>query len=146
MFQWAHCLELRSYNTKLLFSDLWRHFLNAPRKTNLRGRERFSKLRSSSPDSGIVKEEIIDYDDSVKPAPTEYEKVKYWGQLASEKEEMRTLPSRILCTLCRGRFGLLVGVLIYTYCYNNKTQERRSRVRTNFTCPLAIRECCFIQV
>ena len=39
--------------------------------------ERFSKLRSSSPDSEIVKEEIIDYDDSVEPARTEYEKVKY---------------------------------------------------------------------
>ena len=39
--------------------------------------ERFSKLRSSSPDSGIVKEEIVDYDDSVEPAPTEYEKVTY---------------------------------------------------------------------
>ena len=35
MFQGAHGLELRSYNTKLFFSDLRRHFLNTPRKTNL---------------------------------------------------------------------------------------------------------------
>ena len=77
MFQWAHGLELWSYNTKLLFSDLWRHFLNTPRKTNMNRGKRFSKLRLSSPDSGIVKEETIDHDDSVEPAPTEYEKVKY---------------------------------------------------------------------
>ena len=38
--------------------------------------ERFSKLRSSSPDSGNVKEKTIDYDDSVEPEPTKYEKVK----------------------------------------------------------------------
>ena len=73
MFQWAHGLELRSYNTMLLFSDLWREHV----KKNKQNSERFSNLRSSSPDSGIVKEEIIDYDDSVEPAPTEYEKVKY---------------------------------------------------------------------
>ena len=56
-------------------------FSEHAKKTNL-NREKtasagFSKLRSSSPDSGIVKEEIVDYDDSVEPAPTEYEKVKY---------------------------------------------------------------------
>ena len=80
MFQWAHGLELRSYNTKLLFSDLWRHFLNTPRKANLNREKTASdslRLRSSSLDSGIVKEEIIDYDDSVEPAPTEYEKFKW---------------------------------------------------------------------
>ena len=38
--------------------------------------ERFSKLRSSSPASGNVKEKTIDYDDSVEPEPTKYEKVK----------------------------------------------------------------------
>ena len=39
--------------------------------------ERFSKFRSSSPDSGNLKEKTVDYDDSVEPGPTEYEKVKY---------------------------------------------------------------------
>ena len=48
---------------------------------------------------------------------------------------MHTSPSRILCSLCRGRFGLLVGVL--RTGYKNKTQARRSRVRTNFTYLLA---------
>ena len=65
--------------TKLLFSDcdviFWTRQENKPEPWE--NSERFSKLRSSSPDSGIVKEEIIDYDDSVEPAPTEYEKVKY---------------------------------------------------------------------
>ena len=66
--------------TKLLFSDcdviFWTRQENKPEPGE--NSERFqSKLRSSSPDSGIVKEEIIDYDDSVQPAPTEYEKVKY---------------------------------------------------------------------
>ena len=65
--------------TKLLFSDcdviFWTRKENKPEPWE--NSERFSKLRSSSPDSGIVKEEIIDYDDSVGPAPTEYEKVKY---------------------------------------------------------------------
>ena len=65
--------------TKLLFSDcdviFWTRQENKPEPWE--NCERFSKLRSSSPDSGIVKEEIVDYDDSVEPAPTEYEKVKY---------------------------------------------------------------------
>ena len=65
--------------TKLLFSDcdviFWTRQENKPEPWE--NSERFSKLRSSSPDSGIVKEEIVDYDDSVEPAPTEYEKVKY---------------------------------------------------------------------
>ena len=58
-------------------------FSERAKKTNL-NREKtasdsqsFARLRPSSPDSGIVKEEIVDYDDSVEPAPTEYEKVKY---------------------------------------------------------------------
>ena len=33
--------------------------------------EWFSKVDSSSPDSGNVKEEIVNYDDAVEPAPTE---------------------------------------------------------------------------
>lgn len=65
--------------TKPLFSDcdviFWTRQENKPEPWE--NSERFSKLRSSSPDSGIVKEEIIDYDDSLEPAPTEYEKVKY---------------------------------------------------------------------
>ena len=65
--------------TKLLFSDcdviFWTRHENKPEPWE--NSERFSKLFSSSPDSGILKEEIIDYDDSVEPAPTEYEKVKY---------------------------------------------------------------------
>ena len=66
--------------TKLLFSDcdviFWTRQENKPEPGE--NSERFqSKLRSSSPDSGIVKEEIIDYNDSVEPAPTEYEKVKH---------------------------------------------------------------------
>ena len=65
--------------TKLLFSDcdviFWTRHENKPEPWE--NSERFSKLFSSSPDPGILKEEIIDYDDSVEPAPTEYEKVKY---------------------------------------------------------------------
>ena len=57
---------------------------------------------------------------------------------------MHSSPSPILCTLCRGRFGLLVGVL--RTGYENKTQARRSRVCTNYTCLLATLECSFIQV
>ena len=65
--------------TKLLFCDcdviFWTRQENKAEPWE--NSERFSKLRSSSPDSGIVKEEIIDYDDSVEPALTEFEKVKY---------------------------------------------------------------------
>ena len=67
--------------TKLLFSDcdviFWTRQENKPEPWE--NSERFSKLRSSSPDSGIVKEEIVDYDDSVEPAPTEYEKSNTMG-------------------------------------------------------------------
>ena len=50
---------------------------NKPEPEPWENSERFSKLCSSSPDSGIVKLEILDYSDSEEPAPTEYEKVKY---------------------------------------------------------------------
>ena len=55
-------------------------FSEHAKKTNLNREKTVSdsqSFRSSSPDSVIVKEEIVDYDDSVEPAPTEYEKVKY---------------------------------------------------------------------
>ena len=65
--------------TKLLFSDcdviVWTRQEKKPEPWE--NCERLTKLRSSSSDFGIVKEEIVDSDDSVEPAPTEYEKVKY---------------------------------------------------------------------
>ena len=69
MFQW------QSYCSLIVTS-----FSEHAKKTNLKREKTASDsqtIRSSSPDSWIVKEEIIDYDDSVEPAPTEYEKVKY---------------------------------------------------------------------
>ena len=70
MFQW------QSYCSLIVTS-----FSEQGKKTNLNREKTASDSQSfarpSSPDSGIVKEEIIDYDDSVEPAPTEYEKVKY---------------------------------------------------------------------
>ena len=70
MFQW------QSYCSLIVTS-----FSEHAKKTNLNREKTASdilmKLLSSSPDSGIVKEEIVDYDDSVEPARTEYEKVKY---------------------------------------------------------------------
>ena len=69
MFQW------QSYCSLIVTSFSEKHQENKPEPSE--NSERFSKFRSSSPDSGIVKEEIIDYDDSVEPAPTEYEKAKH---------------------------------------------------------------------
>ena len=37
----------------------------------MRKKRMILKLDSSSPDSGNVKEEIVNYDDAVEPAPTE---------------------------------------------------------------------------
>ena len=68
MFQWqSYC--------SLIVIIFWTRQENKPEQWE--NSERFSKLCSSSLDSGIVKEEIIDYDYCVEPAPTEYEKVKY---------------------------------------------------------------------